>query len=236
MSTSAHVVLPSSAALIPAAGSGTRLGMGYKALVPVGGISLLGRSIAALAPHVSEVWVSLPDDPQVWRWFEAQQFAAQAVLGGETRQASVYRLLQATQAEQVLIHDAARPFLAAQLIAQMLEAVTLHGAATVALPCADTLVQRDHQQTQAFWQQTLDRSRTYAVQTPQGFLRSLLWAAHQQALAEHWEATDDAGLVHRYGHAVALVPGDARLFKVTTPADLDLAQAFAQVWDARSSR
>jgi len=150
--------------------------------------------------------------------------------GGATRQDSVLRLLRATTADVVLVHDAARPFLSAPLVVSLLEAASETGAATAALPVADTLVRADGSR----WEHVLDRSGTWAVQTPQVFRRDVLLAAHERAAREAWAATDDAGLVVRAGGQVRLVLGDARLFKVTTPGDLELAEAFARCWDSRS--
>lgn len=214
------------AALIPAAGSGTRLGLGHKAFVEVGGVSLLARSVAALAPHVDEVLVALPDGMQL-----PPGIHARAIVGGDTRQDSVRRLLRATVADTVLIHDAARPFLPADIALALLEAVAETGAATVALPVADTLVQAGAGE---MWGASVAREGLWAVQTPQGFHRDLLLQAHAQAAADGYAATDDAGLIARQGGAVRLVRGDARLFKVTTPGDLALAQALAPVWDAQA--
>ncbi|GAA5513768.1 2-C-methyl-D-erythritol 4-phosphate cytidylyltransferase [Deinococcus carri] len=211
------------AALIPAAGSGTRLGLGPKAFVEVAGKSLLVRSVAALAPLVDEVLVALPEGSSL-----PEGLPARAILGGETRQDSVRRLLQATSADVVLVHDAARPFLPAHVVHALLEAIPETGAATVALPVADTLVRGEAGR----WGGLVPRESLWAVQTPQGFRRELLLRAHAAARAEGFAATDDAGLVARLGLPVTLVPGDARLFKVTTPGDLALAQALARVWDA----
>ncbi|WP_034385882.1 2-C-methyl-D-erythritol 4-phosphate cytidylyltransferase [Deinococcus sp. YIM 77859] len=212
------------AALIPAAGSGTRLGRGPKAFVEVAGQSLLARSVAALAPLVDEVLVALPEG-----WSLPQGIPARATSGGKTRQESVWRLLHATSADVVLVHDAARPFLPGEVVHALLEAVPETGAATAALPVADTLVRGERGR----WAGAVPREGLWAVQTPQGFRRELLLRAHAAARAESFSATDDAGLVARLGVPVTLVPGDARLFKVTTPGDLALAQAVAAVWDAR---
>ncbi|PNY80985.1 2-C-methyl-D-erythritol 4-phosphate cytidylyltransferase [Deinococcus koreensis] len=219
------------AALIPAAGAGTRLGHGPKALYTLAGRTLLERSIGALRPHVDEVVVALPEgrgdefqaapDPQV-----------RFIAGGETRQLSVRRLLHATTADYVLIHDAARPFLGARIIHDLLEAVAETGAATVARPVADTLVRGGAAGTGSLWGELVAREGLWAVQTPQAFRRELLLAAHDRAHAEGHAATDDAGLIARSGGQVRLVRGDARLFKITTPDDLPLAQALAAVWDA----
>ncbi len=211
------------AALIPAAGSGTRLGLGPKAFVPVRGKSLLQRSVEALGPLVDEVVVALPDGMDL-----PPGLNARAIVGGETRQDSVERLLHATNADTVLIHDAARPFLPGSVVLALLEAVSETGAATVALPMADTLVREG---VSGYWGELTLREGLWAVQTPQGFRRELLLRAHVQARADAFAATDDAGLVARLGVRVRLVPGDARLFKVTTPGDLALAEALAAVWD-----
>lgn len=208
------------AALIPAAGSGTRLGRGPKAAVTVGGRSLLAWATEAMAPHVAEVVVALPDGLYLPADVPA---GVRTITGGETRQESVEKLLGATDAEYVLIHDAARPFLSAEIIQAMQAAVLEAGAATVALPVADSLVRAAGDN----WQEAVSRDHLWAVQTPQGFRRTLLLEAHAQAKAEGFAATDDAGLVARLGHAVRLVRGDARLFKVTTAGDLALAEAVA---------
>lgn len=211
------------AALIPAAGGGTRLGLGPKAFVEVAGRSLLARSVDALAGQVDEVLVALPEGMKLPGGVKAR-----SVTGGATRQESVFRLLAATEAEVVLVHDAARPFLPPEVIRRVLAAVAEVGAATVALPCPDTLVRG----TEGHWDGLLSREQVWTVQTPQGFRRGLLLEAHERARSEGFAGTDDASLVARLGHGVALVQGDARLFKLTRPDDLLLARALAAVWDA----
>lgn len=211
------------AALIPAAGSGSRLGFGIpKAFVELHGKSLLQRAIENLSPLVDEVVIALP---------EGQDFEtpARKIVGGATRQDSVFRLLQATEADFVLIHDAARPFLSHKVIKRIKSRVVQSGAVTAALPATDTLVHTSG----GFWGYLVDRSKTWAVQTPQAFRRNLILDAHLKALQEGFDATDDAGLANKYGANVELVLGDAKLFKVTTPADFELAEAFAQLWDRK---
>lgn len=221
--TGACLLAGRTAALIPAAGLGTRLGLGPKALVEVAGRSLLARSVAVLAPLVDEVLVALPEGLGL-----PEGIPARAITGGVTRQESVRLLLRATSAELVLVHDAARPFLPEGVIHALLEAIPETGAATAALPVADTLVRGEAGR----WGDVVPREGLWAVQTPQGFRRELLLRAHEAARAEGFSATDDAGLVVRLGLPVTLVPGDARLFKVTAPGDLALARAVAAVWDA----
>ncbi|WP_237724849.1 2-C-methyl-D-erythritol 4-phosphate cytidylyltransferase [Deinococcus alpinitundrae] len=218
------------AALIPAAGLGTRLGQGPKAFLDLNGLTLLARSVTALAPHVDEVVVALPQGYAL-----PENIRARAITGGATRQASVLALLRVTDAEVVLIHDAARPFLPPEVIAGVRRAAAETGAATAALSVADTLVRGQSQASPPLWGELTLREGLWAVQTPQGFRRELLLAAHLEAERDGIQATDDAGLVARLGLPVALVPGDARLFKVTTPGDLILARALAHLWDAEDA-
>ena len=216
---------PRVTALIPAAGSGERLGMGPKAFLQLAGKSLLERAISSFA-NVDEVIVALPESHLNTQLPEH----VRRVSGGSTRQESVKNLLEAATHEIVLIHDAARPFLSSKMIQAVIDAVLEVGAASTALPAVDTLVLENESK---MWESLLDRSKIHAIQTPQGFKRELLLEAHERARLEGFAATDDAGLVARLGWPVALVAGDPRLFKVTRPGDYALAEAFARVWDAR---
>ena len=212
------------AALIPAAGRGERLGRGPKALVEVAGESLLQRALRAFAGQVDEIVVALSPEMAV----HPLPARVRTVWGGVTRQASVYELLQATEADIVLIHDAARPFLSPSVIRAVIGAVGERGAASVVTHVADTLIETADGRV-------VDRQRLRAVQTPQGFRRGLILEAHARALEQGYEATDDAGLVRALGHEVAFVEGSSWLMKVTSPADLELAEALAAVWDKRCS-
>lgn len=208
------------AALIPAAGSGERLGQGPKALLPLGGRTLLEHSLAALAPIADELIVAvapsmLPALPELPR--------CQVITGGASRQETVARLLAATDAELVLIHDAARPFLPRAVAQAVLAAAADSGAATAARAVADSLFD-----LQAARQ--LAREAVRAIQTPQGFRRELIVRAHTRARQEGYHATDDAELVRRLGHPVVLVEGSAWLLKITTPADYEIACALAGAW------
>ncbi len=227
---------PRVSALIPAAGSGERLGMGPKALVALNGKTLLERAISAFIGSADEIIVALPES----HLGMALPDGVKRVLGGSSRQESVQNLLEASTGEIVLIHDAARPFLALEIVRATLEAAREVGAATVALPASDTLVleteisvpgERAGHRPAPTWGTLLDRTKVHAIQTPQGFRRELILDAHRRAKLEGVTATDDAGLVARLGLPVALVTGDPRLFKVTRPGDYALAEAFAHVWD-----
>jgi 2-C-methyl-D-erythritol 4-phosphate cytidylyltransferase len=209
-------------ALIPAAGSGERLGMGPKALLELRGKTLLERAIHAFDGIADEVIVALPASH-----LEFQLEGARVVAGGATRQESVLNLLHAARGEVVLVHDAARPFLPRAVIERVLLDAQRVGAATAALPASDTLVLEGS----GHWREVVDRSQIRAVQTPQGFCRDVLLEAHKRAAKDGVAATDDAGLVARLAHPVALSLGDERLFKITRPGDWALATAFAAVWD-----
>jgi 2-C-methyl-D-erythritol 4-phosphate cytidylyltransferase len=219
---------PKVAALVPAAGEGARLAQGPKAFLEVGGKALLERAVEAFAGQVDEIVVAVPANLVA----EAERKLAgraRVIAGGARRQESVFRLLQATEADIVLIHDAARPFLDPKVIAAVLRAVAHTGAASAVLPVADTLIEAN---TGA----AVDREGLRAVQTPQGFYRGLVQGAHENALDSGLSATDDAGLVRAAGQPVVLVEGSAWLMKITTPADLEIARALAPTWDEKADR
>lgn len=147
------------------------------------------------------------------------------VSGGETRQDSVARALLALPADVdvVLVHDAARPLVPPEVISSVVSEVRKGAAAVVpAVPVVDTIKQvGDHDEVVG----TPDRSRLRAVQTPQGFSRQVLQAAHARVDGDSDPATDDAGLVERDGVTVQVIPGHEEAFKVTRPIDLTLAEA-----------
>lgn len=211
------------AALIPAAGEGLRLGRGPKALVRVAGETLLSRAVRAFAGAVDETLVAVSPAMSASVTRELPP-GVRLVAGAATRQGSVHNLLRETDADVVLIHDAARPFLSRRVIGGVVAAVEECGAASVVTSVADTLIE-------VHTGRVVDRGALRAVQTPQGFRRELILAAHDRALDRGYTATDDADLVRALGQSVALVEGSGWLMKVTTQADLELAEALAAVWD-----
>ncbi len=145
------------------------------------------------------------------------------VRGGAQRQESVAAGLAEVRAscDMVVIHDAARPFVKAELVLRCLEEARAHGAAVAALPVSDTVKEAD---SECMVRATLDRSRVWLVQTPQVFRRPLIEEAHRAAVAAGLTATDDASLVERLGHRVKLVKGDPDNIKVTYPGDVTRAE------------
>lgn len=146
------------------------------------------------------------------------------VAGGEHRQDSVRHALANVDPEVdlVLIHDAVRPFLTEQMVQQVLEQAALHGAAIIALPMRDTVKQVG---TDRVIQCTVDRAPLWLAQTPQAFRRDWLEQAHQKALREEIQATDDAHLVELLGRSVVVVEGSGENIKVTRPEDIVIGEA-----------
>jgi 2-C-methyl-D-erythritol 4-phosphate cytidylyltransferase len=216
------------AALVPAAGRGERLGPGMpKALRPLAGVPMLVHALRALTMSrvVDLVVVAAPADEveAVAALLGEQAVDAIVVSGGDTRQDSVARALLALpdDVDVVLVHDAARPLVPAEVVVAVVSAVRAGRSAVVpAVPVVDTIKQID---AEGRVLATVDRAALRAVQTPQGFAREVLRAAH--ATADLGSATDDAGLVELMGVDVHVVPGHEEAFKVTTPLDVVLAEA-----------
>lgn len=219
------------AVIVVAAGSGTRLGhVEPKAFVPLGAGTILGVALDAVlgmheTPHVVLV---VPGDrvDETRARFAAVAAAASApldvVAGGDSRQESVASGLAVLPhlVDTVLVHDAARPLTPSIVFDEVVAAVRARGHGVIpALDVVDT-IKRVGPHGRVL--ETIDRSELAAVQTPQGFPRSALDAAYAAATTEF---TDDAALAASAGLAVDVVPGDARAFKVTLPADLRRAEA-----------
>jgi len=214
--------------VIAAAGSGQRLGAGGpKALVELGGRPLAAWSLAALgeASTVTAAVVAAP--PGEVERFEAMVAAAgvplpvKVVAGGESRSESVSAALAETDAELVVVHDAARPLATADLFDAVVSRLAGDAGcdcAIAAAPITDTVKEVADEVVE----RTLDRSRLWGAQTPQAFravrLREALSAADSLA-----DATDDAMLVERIGGRVAIHPAPPENIKVTTPLDLRVA-------------
>jgi 2-C-methyl-D-erythritol 4-phosphate cytidylyltransferase len=236
-----HVV-----AVVAAGGQGTRLGTTVpKQFLELGGRSLLERSVAALlaSPCIREVVVALPaeyvaDVPPYLR-----DARVRVVEGGPRRQDSVANAAKAAsaEAEVILIHDAARPFVDLETIERVIEAAAAAGAAIAALPAGDTVKLANV--TETSWvgtefgdpmpavqpkpvpavKRTLPRETIFLAQTPQGFRRDVLTRVLELG-AQGAEGTDEAALAEQAGCTVLLVPGDPHNIKITTAADLAFAR------------
>ena len=207
-------------ALVVAAGRGERLGSeGPKAFVALAGRPLLEWSLAALraTPAIERIIVALPEGV-------AAPEGCIGVAGGAERSHSVRAALAAAgDADVVLVHDAARPLLTAELATACLE-VLADGdwdAAIAAAPVTDTIKRAGPDGRVA---ETLDRAALWSIQTPQVFRRTALERALDRPDAELAAATDDAMLVERDGGRVRVVPAPRENLKVTTPLDLAVAE------------
>lgn len=226
------------AVIIVAAGSGTRLGHTEpKAFVPLSGRPMLARAVdAVLGMHETPHLVLVVPSGRVESAMAEVGPAAEAagapldiVEGGVSRQDSVGRglALLPRLVDTVLVHDAARPLTPSLVFDEVVQAVRARGHGVIpALDVADTIKRVDAEHRVI---DTVDRSTLAAVQTPQGFPREALDRAYATAGAEF---TDDAALVASIGLPVDVVPGDARAFKITVPADLHRAEQLVREREA----
>ena len=209
-------------ALIMAAGEGKRMGLGInKSMLPLWGVPMVWHTMEAFSGLVDGVVV-------VTRGEDIGAMCALLpntviVEGGKTRQQSVLRGLDAlpADAEYVLVHDAARPFVSADLIKNCIESVKRHGSGVASLPVSDTIKQVDVHNMVI---QTPPRSSLRAAQTPQAFPVAALKHAIETLEGRGETATDDASAMEAAGHKVFLIEGSAENRKLTTPSDLEWAE------------
>jgi len=218
-------------AVVPAAGVGERLGSDVtKPFVLLKGVPLIVYALKVLQKSVEIDSVILVGNKD--RISELEKICrdhqltkvARIIVGGETRRESVSNALSAVDedTEYVLIHDAARPLMTAQIIRDGIRACQKYKAVTAAVPVTSTIKRVDPADQTVV--ETLDRSSLWEVQTPQIFEKGLIVSAHEES--DDAGASDDALLVERMGHKVKIFSGDYRNVKVTTPEDLKIAEAF----------
>jgi 2-C-methyl-D-erythritol 4-phosphate cytidylyltransferase len=220
--------------LIPAAGSGRRMGsQRNKLLLTVQGLPLLAWTLLAIEAAEQINWIGIigqPADFADWRSLLTQLAISKPVRlieGGTTRQESVFNGLQAlpTQAEQVLIHDGARCLATADLFNRCANALQEYPGLIAAVPVKDTIKVVD---AAGIVSATPDRSQLWAAQTPQGFWVEKLKVCHAEGRRQGWQVTDDAALFERFNLPVQIVSGEETNLKITTPADLAIAELILQ--------
>jgi 2-C-methyl-D-erythritol 4-phosphate cytidylyltransferase len=238
--------------IIPAAGLGTRMApppsakhkkeSPSKQFKELAGVPILIRTLRKFVsiPAVSAIVVALREDEisplsdQIEKLYPdilAKPF--HLVVGGEHRQDSVASALAAIAADRgaspddlVLVHDAVRPFVTPEIINEVIAAAQKHGAAIAGLPAVDTVKQVDRTAEGAVIKATIPRAGVVMAQTPQGFRHDILKKAFDDAAADGFLGTDEASLIERAGLPVVVVMGSAQNIKITTPADMDLADFY----------
>ena len=218
-------------AIIPAAGSGRRIGSSsYKQFIEIGRKPIVVHTLERFQQSsvIDEIVVVFPPDKveefsgriAAYGFHKSIRFVA----GGERRQDSVHQgflSLNGQETDIVVIHDAVRPLVEANLIQRVVERARLTGAAIAAIQAVDTIKEVSSQDVVVA---TLNRSALRQVQTPQAFAYPILGEALQKAYADGYYGTDDSSLVERVGIQVAVVPGSPFNIKITTPADVRFAE------------
>jgi 2-C-methyl-D-erythritol 4-phosphate cytidylyltransferase len=236
--------------IIPAAGLGTRMGPMPSALdakakphpskqfTDLAGTPILIHTLRKFAAvdAVSEIWIALREN-EIAGFRETLAKEAkdilkkkvELVIGGEHRQQSVEHALNAVSAaadDVVLVHDAVRPLVTAEIIHDVIEAAKKYGAAIAGMPAVDTVKQVERTAEGAIVKATIPRAGVVLAQTPQGFHYSVIKKAFDEAAADGFMGTDEASLVERAGHGVAVVMGSPRNIKITNPGDMELAEFY----------
>jgi 2-C-methyl-D-erythritol 4-phosphate cytidylyltransferase len=232
--------------IIPAAGLGTRMlpaGRGKskspsKQFTELGGVPILLHTLRrfAASPRVAEIFVALrKDEISGFRdrlhkeGKEILKKKVELVEGGEHRQNSVANALAAVAAggdDVVLVHDAVRPFVTEAIIEDVIRGAEKFGAAIAATPAVDTVKKVERTADGAVVTATIPREHVVLAQTPQGFRHHVLKKAFDEATADGFIGTDEASLVERSGHEVAVVMGSPRNIKITSPGDMELAEFY----------
>ncbi|MBD2613052.1 MAG: 2-C-methyl-D-erythritol 4-phosphate cytidylyltransferase [Nostoc sp. ZfuVER08] len=216
--------------LIPAAGIGKRMGSNRnKLLLKVRSQPIIAWTLLAAQAASKINWIGIISQPTDWPDLKAivtdlkLTKPVEFILGGSTRQESVYNGLQAlpANAEQVLIHDGARCLITPDLFNSCAQAIGEYRGLIAAVPVKDTIKIVNGQ---GIIESTPDRQKLWAAQTPQGFDVKLLKQCHAEGLRQGWQVTDDAALFEKCGIEVRIVEGEETNLKVTTPQDLAIAE------------
>jgi 2-C-methyl-D-erythritol 4-phosphate cytidylyltransferase len=216
------------AVVIPAAGVGRRFGGVLKPFADLAGQPVLQHTLSSFLadPRVRRIVIALPNDvaDEPPAWLATIDARVTLVRGGAERGDSVHAALRALpdDIDVVLVHDAARPLVSADLIDRAIRAAAAGESVIAAVPATDTVQQVD---TERRIVATPDRATLWLAQTPQAFPRDVIVTAYNRAAAEDVRATDDAALVLRYGGTVRVIEGEPENVKITVPIDHVVAEA-----------
>ena len=228
------------AAIVPAAGLGTRMGADQpKQFLELDGMPLIIFTLRRLAscPAITDFLISTRADDVMSLQDKVAKAAlgrpARVVHGGDTRQQSVANALAQVDpsTEIVLVHDAVRPFVTREQIERLIAEVRARGAAILGIPAIDTVKEVKRAslpEDVALISATVPRERIVLAQTPQAFSYALLRDAFRKAQQDDVTASDESALVERFGHDVFVVQGSERNIKITRPSDMDLARFYLE--------
>lgn len=223
------------AAILPAAGLGTRMGADTpKQFLELDGTPIVIHSVRRIAscPLVTDIIVATRGDvvESLEQRLRDESFmqSVRVVRGGDSRQDSVALALKEipNDTEIVLVHDAVRPFVTREQISRVIEEARRCQAAILGIPAMDTVKEVKRAslpEDVALITATIPRERVVLAQTPQAFSTKLIKEAFARAQSDGVNASDEAGLVERMGHDVHVVLGSERNIKITKPADMNLA-------------
>ena len=231
--------------IIPAAGLGTRMavqsgarpGQATKQFAEIAGKPILLHTLERFAQiaEVTDIYIAVRENEteRLHDFLAGQRLrpTMHVVVGGDHRQHSVANALAAVKAsanDVVLVHDAVRPFVDREIIDNVIDCAAKHGAAIAGLPAVDTIKHVERTADGAIITSTVPRERVVMAQTPQGFRYELLKRVFDEATQDGFIGTDEASLVERAGHKVAVVMGSPKNIKITTPADMELAEFYAK--------
>lgn len=207
-------------AIILAAGSGSRLGLDYnKVFHVINGKKVIDYSIDFFENYAdcNQIILVCSEKDFNYVYDQYHQRIKTIIVGGTTRQESVYKGLNKAVNDYVLIHDSARPFINKETIDRLVHEMVATGAATLAVPVIDSVVKISGNRLT----KSLDRAEVVALQTPQAFLRDLLKEAHGKARKSLYVATDDTDLIRKFTNVMpSFVLGDYRSIKLTTKDDI----------------
>ena len=209
-------------AIIPAGGTSSRFGNKNKLLEKINGKEVIKYTVQAFEnSNVDEIIICA----NVSIINELQEILkdcrkVKIIEGGETRQASVFNGLNASECDYVLIHDAARPMISADLVNQTIEMVKDKNALTVATKTIGTIKEVEDGKIV----RTIDRAKLYNTQTPQAFKYELIKNAHTKLYGQNF--TDDAGMLEELGQTVYILNGSYKNIKITTQNDIDIAKTY----------
>lgn len=223
--------------VIPAAGSGQRLGGPRKQFRLLDGKPLLVQTASIFQNHsaISAIVVAVPKGDRKLVESLCSDYGLDkvsgVVIGGKTRQASIRKGLEALREDLsiVITHDAVRPFITAREVSRLIAAVRRTGAAALAAPVSDTIVRSEAGGAG----KAVSRKDLFRMLTPQGFRREVLLRGHEMASDSASIYTDEATLVKASGHDVALVEGNPLNIKITTPSDWEFAEWLWPVWKTK---